>query len=143
MQQLHKTIKSNSLLWAITLILALLYALTMQHHLHVNGDHQHDHDQQQHSDQNIHHQTHFANIHDIEADSGHQHNNVEATAIDITPDGLSKYFSKILLAIALLTMLTIILSRSPLSQYLKRLNSEVLFIRWHIAPPPQLRAPPL
>ncbi len=143
MRRLHKIIKSSPLVWVITLILALLYALTMQHHLHVNADHQHAHDQQQHSHQNDHHQTHFGNLHDIEVNSDHQHNNAETAAIDITPDGLSKYFSKILLTIALLAMLTIILSRSTLSQHLKRLSSEVLFIRWHIAPPPQLRAPPL
>jgi len=143
MQQLRKIIKRNPLIWASVLIPALLFVLTTQLHLHLHTDHQHGHDQQQHSHQSDQHQAHLGNFHDIEADQGHHHNSGETAVIDITPDGLNKYFSKVLLAIALFAVLTIILSRSTLAQRLPRLNNEVAFIRWHIAPSPQLRAPPL
>ena len=143
MQQLRKIIKRNPLIWASVLIPALLFVLTTQLHIHLHTDHQHDHGQQQHSHQSDQHQAHLGNFHDIKADQGHHHNSAETAVIDITPDGLNKYFSKMLLAITLFAVLVIILSRSGLAQRLPRLNSEVPFIRWHIALPPQLRAPPL
>jgi hypothetical protein len=142
MQRLRKIIKHNPIVWAAALIPALVFVLTMQLHLHVHTDHQHDHDEQQHSHQSDQHTAHLGNIHNADDNQGHQHTDGETAVIDITPDGLSKYFSKVLLTLALFALLIIVLSRQSQTQWLKRLNNENPLIRWHTALPPQLRAPP-
>ena len=143
MQRLRKIIKHNPFVWATALIPALVFVLTMQLHMHVHTDHQHDHDEQQHSHKSDHHTAHLGSVHDVDDNQGHQHSDGETAVIDLTPDGLSKYFSKVLFTLALFALLIIVLSRQNQTQRLKRLNSENPLIRWHIALPPQLRAPPL
>ena len=144
MQRLRHHIQNNSFAWASFLALALVFVLGMKLHIHVHADHLHgDNTDQQHTYQFDHHNVHLGNAHDAEHDSSQHHNDIDTTAIDISPEGLYKNISIIALAIALVG--TIVLLLSP--------RAPALSIRHHRNDPPpiqgghntlpQLRAPPL
>lgn len=143
MQKLRDHIKSNPYLWVACLLPALLFMLSMQLHVHVHADHQHDIEVQQHSHEAELHKAHLGNTHDAEHSSDLQHLETGTIAVDISPEGLNKSFTLMLLACAMIS--TLILLLSPLTQglVLKRHNEHSPYTRRHAALPPQLRAPPL
>jgi len=143
MQNLRDYIKSTPLLWVACLLPALLLMLSMQLHIHVQADHQHDAEVQQHNhDLNL-HKAHLGNSHDTAHGSNLHHPDSNIIAIDISPEGLNKTFTLMLLACALISTVILLLSPHTQGFVLKRNNEKSPHIRWRTALPPQLRAPPL
>ena len=143
MQNLRDYIKSSPSLWVACLLPVLFFMLSMQLHIHVHADHQHDTEVQQHSHEVDLHKAHLGNSHDADHGSDLHHSETGTIAVEISPEGLNKSFTLMLLACALIS--AIILFLSPLTQalVLKRNKERSPYIRWRAALPPQLRAPPL
>lgn len=142
MQKLRESIKSSPLLWATCLLPALLFMLSMQLHIHVHTDHQHNNETEQHNHQISLNQAHLGNTHHAEHGTEQHHHETGSFAIDISPEWLNKSFSSTLLACILIGIPILLVPRQTQGLVLKRYNERAPYIRWRIALPPQLRAPP-
>ena len=142
MKKLRDQIKSTRVLWASCLLPALLIMLSMQFHIHVHANHQHGSDVPPHSHQTDFHKAHFDKTYDAQYEYSHYHADAEIFSIDVSPEGVNKSFSSTLLACVLIGMLILLIPRQTQGLILKRYNERPPYIRWRIALPPQLRAPP-
>ena len=142
MQHLRDYIKSFPYLWVACLLPALLFMLSMQLHVHVHTDHQHDIEVQQHSHEVDLHNAHLGNAHDADHGSEQHHPETGTFSVDISPEGLNKFFTLMLLACALISVIILLLSPHNQGLVLKRHNENLPYTRWPVALPPQLRAPP-
>ena len=142
MQNLRDYIKSSPFLWVACLLPALFFMLSMQLHIHVHADHQHDTEIQQHSHETNLHKAHLGNTHDADHGADQHHPETGTFAVDISPEGLNKSFTLILLACALISIIILLLSPRTQGLILKRPNETPPYVRWPVALPPQLRAPP-
>lgn len=144
MQKLRKYIKNTPFLWVACVLPALLFMLSMQLHLHVHADHQHGSDVQQHSHETNLHTTHLGNTHDAQHGFDQHHAEVNTFAVDISPEGLNKSFTLMLLVCALISAIVLLLSPQAQRVVLQHRDKKLPHIRRHgAALPPQLRAPPL
>jgi len=143
MQNLRDYIKSSASLWVACLLPALLFMLSMQLHIHVHADHQHDSEVQQHSHKTDLHNAHLGNTHDAAHGSDIHHPETGIITVDISPEGLSKSLSLMLLACALISTIILLLSPPTKNLVLKRRNEYSPYLSRLAALPPQLRAPPL
>ena len=143
MQQLRHHIHNNSFAWASFLALALVFVLSMKLHIHVHTDHLHGDNVDQHTFQIDHHNVHLGNAHDAEHNSNQHHNDIDTTAIDISPEGLYKNISLTPLAIALIGTIVLLLSPSVLALSIERYRNDAPPIQGGHGTLPQLRAPPL
>jgi len=143
MQKLRELLRLNPAIWVSCLVTALLITLSTQLHLHVHAEHLHDSNASHHIHQGWMHKAHFGSAHDAAHGSNVHHTDIETTAVDISPEGLGKYFSSVLPAIALTTGIILFYSPPLQPQRLKHRNDDAPLSHWGKGLPPQLRAPPL
>ncbi len=144
MQKLRNFLKCTRAWWIAMLVPALVFVLCNQLHIHLHDGHSHsDKGYQQHSHKNELHNAHYGNIHEDGNGFNQHHIGMETTVVDISPDGLIKYLSSVLLDFALVS--TFILFFSPLTKTrrLRRIDSSTPLIPWRRGLSPLLRAPPL
>ena len=135
MHKLRRHIHNNSFAWVFLLTLAFVCVSGMKLHIHVHAGHQHGGDVD-------HHHIHLGNPHDAEHGSTHPHADLDAAAIDISPEGFYKNISITLLAVALIGVIVLLLSPRTLMLSMRRRRDETPPIHRLHSTPPQLRAPP-
>ncbi|MEW5757489.1 MAG: hypothetical protein AB1810_14430 [Pseudomonadota bacterium] len=141
MLQLRRHILNNAYLWTICLASALVFVFCVQPHIHIHTDHQHTADVAPHPHQADVHQSHLGNTHDAEHGSA-AHLEHETYVVNVSPDGIHKSFTSMLLVCALISIVILLLS--PATRLLLSFPHQDDFphLRRRAALPPQLRAPP-
>jgi len=143
MQKLRNFVKCTRAWWVSFLVPALVFVLCNQLHIHMPEDHSHNDNTHQHSHSHELHNAHYGNSHEGDNALDQHHVGLETTVVDISPDGLIKYLSSVLLALALVSTFILFFALFAKAQRLRRHASSAPLISWRRGLSPLLRAPPL
>ncbi len=152
MQRLRRFLLRTQAIWLSVMVSTLLIVLSSQLHIHIHTESSYGHGGIAQQVQNRYQHdlneadwgsSHHASGHNPVHSAEQHHSGIEITVVNIFPDGLGKYISLLLLAIALFATVILILSPHLQVQRLSRRNDDVPLMRWRVNLSPQLRAPPL